>query len=110
MVALYAELVSLTVCQIRMTHIQPMLMTATTAIFVERFICRFHTMAVGIGMMMRSMNIDIAQLDMMNWRLLMHFPPLTIFPSESTWSIAGRKYAYLTGSHWKMLTMVVETI
>lgn len=66
------------------TYIHPMLITATTAILVFLRIWRPHTIAVGMGMMMRSMKMLSPQLAMINARLLMHLPPLTTFPLAST--------------------------
>lgn len=74
------------------TYIHPMLITATTAILVFLRICRFHTIAVGIGMMMRSMKILRPQLAIIKERLLMQCPCLITFPLESNcWSIWGRR-------------------
>lgn len=84
-------------------------MMITTATFVFRRIWRFQTIAVGIGMMMRSIKILRPQLERMNLRLSMHFPPLITVPLGPTWSIAALIYAYRTGVHWKILTKVVDT-
>lgn len=76
------------------TYIQPMLIMTTTAIFVFVRICKFQTIAVGIGMMIRSMNMLKEQLARMKARLLMHFPCLIGTPlASSSWSISGFAYA-----------------
>jgi len=56
------------------TYIHPMLITTTTATLVLMRICRFQTMAVGIGMMIRSIKMLNEQLERIKARLLMHFP------------------------------------
>jgi hypothetical protein len=66
------------------TYIQPILMTSTTRHFVLTLICRFQTMRLGMGIMMRSMKMLRAQLDRMNVLDWMHCPPKAMtFPLAS---------------------------
>ena len=93
------------------TYIQPKLMTSTTSVFVLTLICRFHTMMLGIGMMIRSMKILRAQLARIKVRDSIHVPPLTVtLPSASYWSISGRSQVYWTGLHCSVFTRVVAIV
>lgn len=73
------------------TYTQPMLMTRTTATLVFRGMAKFQTMAVGIGMMIRSINMLNAQLTRTNSSLSKHLPPGITSPA-TTRSMAGFSY------------------
>lgn len=93
------------------TYSQPILMTATTSIFVLTLICKFHTMRLGIGMITMSMNMLRAQLERTKVRESIHVPPLIMtLPSASYRSIAGRSQVYCTGLHCNVFPKVVATV
>lgn len=81
----------------------------TTSILVLNSICRFHTMTVGIGMIIRSMKMLSAQLVRMKVRESMHVPPRLMLPAASTVSMAGLSHVYRTGLHCRMLPREVLT-